>query len=390
MRARRLTLVWLTSLCVLPGAMLLCSSSAFAARGHVFGGTFGEPCSGAPCGKGQFKEPGQVAVNEASGDVYVIDRGDDRVEWFTSYGQYLGQFDGSGSFEVGGKIETGTAAGGGGQSGEIATGKFTRANSIAIDNACALHSPMLTETTTPTCHEFDPSAGDVYLLDAGGHEVIDKFSATGEYVGQLTASKTERFEQLVGVSVDSTGLVWVDRNRGEGLIYSFSDANPNSFVSERIVTGGSVSPEYEGSPSSFSVDYKKSFDYFYLGTPFGSFAARYTSLGEGIELINGKSSLESNFTPLVEFAIGEKGPVQNQPVYALALNQTTHEPYTSSQENFVTRFSEKLSLVEQFGAGHVNSGGGRGIAVDSPSEEVYVADSLADVVDMFPSEPPGV
>jgi hypothetical protein len=162
-------LVWLR---VFVGAMLLGGPVAFAARGHVFGGTFGEPCSGEPCGKGQFKEPGQVAVNEASGDVYVIDRGDDRVEWFSSSGTYLGQFDGSGSFEVGGKTETGTAAGGGGQPGEIATGKFTRPNSIAVDNACALHSPMLTEATSPTCHEFDPSAGDVYLLDAGGHEAF--------------------------------------------------------------------------------------------------------------------------------------------------------------------------------------------------------------------------
>jgi len=34
---------------------------------------------------------------------------------------------------------------------------------IAIDNACALHDPPLSEATTPTCAEFDPSNGNVYV-----------------------------------------------------------------------------------------------------------------------------------------------------------------------------------------------------------------------------------
>jgi len=34
---------------------------------------------------------------------------------------------------------------------------------IAIDNACALHDPPLTEATSPTCAEFDPANGNVYI-----------------------------------------------------------------------------------------------------------------------------------------------------------------------------------------------------------------------------------
>lgn len=34
---------------------------------------------------------------------------------------------------------------------------------IAIDNSCALHEPPLTESTTPTCEEFDPAGGNVYV-----------------------------------------------------------------------------------------------------------------------------------------------------------------------------------------------------------------------------------
>jgi DNA-binding beta-propeller fold protein YncE len=403
MSARRLTLVWLVALCVSIGTMLLWGASAFAERGHVFDGMFGEPCAEEPCGKGQFKEPGEVAVDESTGDVYAIDRGDDRVEWFSSSGAYLGQFDGSGSFEVGGKAETGLSAGTGGQSGEIPTGRFTRPTSIAIDNACALHSPALTEATTPTCHEFDSSAGDVYLLDAGGgriggHEVIDKFSATGEYLGQLTGTLREPLNgPVAGVSVDSSGSVWVAYYQRDDIadcepyedcteIYRFSNTNPNAFMAERAVLGEG------GNSQGFAVDFNRSFYYFYFFGGSVSFenapAVRYTSAGEGIELRDGKSSLESHqigpfVPPLIETIVrnGEGS------VYGLAVDPVTQDVYVS-QEDSVTRFSEKLSQVEQLGSGHISGGGASGIGIDASSEEVYVADSVADVIDMFPSEPP--
>ena len=49
-------------------------SSAFAARGHEFEKAFGGPCLAEPCGPGELKEPDGVAVNEATGDVYVVDK----------------------------------------------------------------------------------------------------------------------------------------------------------------------------------------------------------------------------------------------------------------------------------------------------------------------------
>ena len=45
-------------------------------------------------------------------------------------------------------------------------GQFTplaRQTRVAIDNSCALHDPPLTEATTPTCAEFDPSYGTAYV-----------------------------------------------------------------------------------------------------------------------------------------------------------------------------------------------------------------------------------
>jgi len=45
-------------------------------------------------------------------------------------------------------------------------GKFTNAfrpYRVAVDSACAIHSPPLTESTVPTCHEYDPANGSVYV-----------------------------------------------------------------------------------------------------------------------------------------------------------------------------------------------------------------------------------
>ena len=68
------------ALCVLLGASLLGSAPALAAsqRGHVFSFAFGVLGEGS----GQFFHPSGVAVNSSTGDVYVADRENDRVEEF--------------------------------------------------------------------------------------------------------------------------------------------------------------------------------------------------------------------------------------------------------------------------------------------------------------------
>jgi hypothetical protein len=50
--------------------MALAAAPAFAEETHVFAGSFGSEGEGA----GQFKDPSGVAVNDATGDVYVADK----------------------------------------------------------------------------------------------------------------------------------------------------------------------------------------------------------------------------------------------------------------------------------------------------------------------------
>ncbi len=80
----------LASLLAVGVVVALTATPALAVRGHVFKTSFGSQGAG----DGQFEEPSGVAVNEASGDVYVIDAHNDRVEYLSSAGAYLGQFNG--------------------------------------------------------------------------------------------------------------------------------------------------------------------------------------------------------------------------------------------------------------------------------------------------------
>ncbi|HEY5193365.1 MAG TPA: hypothetical protein VIJ39_05770 [Solirubrobacteraceae bacterium] len=368
MNARRLTLAALVSLCAWAGVLVAWSGPALAARGHLFGSAFG----GQGSGDGQLNEPSGVAVSEASGDVYVSDTGNNRVERFSSTGTYLGQFDGSGSFEVEGKVETGTAAGGGGLSGETPTGQFSAPGGIAIDNACQLHRPVLTEATTPTCSQFDPSEGDVYVADAG-HNVVDKFTSTGGYIGQMAGPTSGSFG---GLATDSNGTVWV---YGGNEIDGFSNAAVNVFLSTR----DSRSDGFPVHGPGFAVNSK---DDFYVVTESGC-----SERGVSRELYRYPTKLNGSGEVLEHLEVGTSGCSKGflfgeEDTSAATVELTSEDVYIDNVDT-VARFGPDGSLIERLGAEHLSSGSG--VGVSSSSEEVYVADSAADKVDIFVPEPVG-
>lgn len=237
MRMDRLVRGLVSSLCVCAGAALLYGAPAQALEVHKLQSSFGS----AGTAPGEFEGPAWMAVNDstntiaepAAGDVYVVDRGNNRVERFSSTGLYLGQFNGSGTYEdveEAVEVKTGAAA---------PTGAFSGPMEIAVDDS---GSPL------------DPSAGDVYVVD-DGHGVVDKFSPKGAYLGQLTGTPPctaqnpcksgGLFEageasprSLEGVAVDPSGTLWVSTYKGP--IYSFSDAPVNQYQSEREAEVGNA------------------------------------------------------------------------------------------------------------------------------------------------------
>jgi DNA-binding beta-propeller fold protein YncE len=354
--------------------LLLAAGHSSGARPHEFTTTIGEHCTTEPCEGAKLLDPTAVAVNEASGDIYVLDKGEPgqhgRVVRFSQAGGVLGEFDGSGLL-----AGEGTEAGAGGREGEsggagtkpgergVPTGRFEEPGAIAVDNSCALRG--LTEFTTPTCAAADPSNGDVYVADTGeGHTVIDKYNAAGQYVGQITTAGVVEFQILHGVAVDPKGTVWVySRLIANTNIYQFTNAQPNVFVSPevRLQPFGALALQSRG----FAVD---SSDNFY-GAVFLSGIPRTTKWDHEGEVL------------IPELGSGEPtGVAVEQISDASVVDTGTHLTV------FSPGGSENERLGEEGGAQHLQAGAG--IGVNAAEGILYVADPLAGPVVVFgPAQP---
>ena len=340
-RFSRATVAWVSAACVLGGG-LFAAAPALAGEGHALTGSFlGE--QGAH--NGEFKEPDGVAVSETGatkGDVYVVDEGNNRVEWFNAEGKFEGQFNGSGTLAN--------------EKGKAAPLVLSKPEQIAVDN-----------------DPSSPSRGDVYVLDPT-RSVLDKFSATGEYEGQLAGycenpgetalepgacagSKSKKespfFGRLGGVAVDPTnGVVWIS---GEGpftsaqvYIFSYSDALGNEFESalplSRQGTAG----------TGLAVDSEHDL---YVGVSGGGIA-KTTIAGE---IIGGFD----NPLPATNFAV----------------DHSDNDVYADDGTSLDAFEADGELLQEAIGAGELTAC--RGVAVDAASNTLYAADAATDKVDIF-------
>ena len=144
-----------------------------AAPTEAFGGT--------GSGEGQFEGPGGIAVNEATGDVYVMDVGTEprlatpKVEKFDAEGKFISQFD----------------------IPPISGSPFYLRGAIAVDNA------------------GDAAKGDVYVGTEGALEV---YGPEGEHLFQLAIPGGG---EVSAVTVDPSGNVWT--LSGEAIVHEFSD-----------------------------------------------------------------------------------------------------------------------------------------------------------------------
>ena len=194
MSARRLTLMTVVALCTL----LAFAPGASAAQTRNLLRTFGCAEGAAGCAVSDpapLSNPqGEAVVSEGleAGDVYVADTGNNRIEKFSSSGEFLLAFGGS----VGG---LGTNVCGGlvvcepGTPGSV-PGEFTNAQFVAVDQTT--HDVYVADTGDGTVSKFS-SAG---VLEAGW--------GTG---GQLNGSTTvpKEFGAIAGIAVGTTGTLYV-------------------------------------------------------------------------------------------------------------------------------------------------------------------------------------
>jgi sugar lactone lactonase YvrE len=150
-------------------------------------------------GDGQFGEPADVAV-DANGHLWVLDRGNDRVQEFSEAGEYLSQFGSTGS----------------------GNGQMRDPDGLAV-------SP----------------AGDVWVLDTGNQR-LEEFSEDGAFIRTAGSGVIGSAE---GIAVDRHGNVWVSATYGAKLDVFNSEGTHVKTVG----SGGSGSGQLD-EPEGLTVD----------------------------------------------------------------------------------------------------------------------------------------
>jgi RHS repeat-associated protein len=148
-------------------------------------------------GAGQLKESAGVAV-DASGNVWVTDEGNNRVQEFTEIGGFLRTF-GFGVTNEESKLEVCTSACHAGKAGS-GEGELSRPGGIVV------------------------SGGHVYVADSGNNRV-EEFGTEGAYVAQFGSkgSGNGQFSTPNGMAADSAGDLYVT-DVGNDRIEEFSSS----------------------------------------------------------------------------------------------------------------------------------------------------------------------
>ncbi|MEA2302195.1 MAG: tripartite motif-containing protein 71 [Solirubrobacteraceae bacterium] len=199
-------------------AVLAGSSPALAAPpvASVFLGQFGSGGSG----DGQFSLPFGVAVDPSSGEVYVADELNNRVERFSGVGGYLSQFGTSGSGD--GQLSSPEGVAVDPSSHDVYVADVDNNRVERFSSAGVYLSQFGTsgsgdgQFSFPIGVAVDPSSRDVYVIDAGNSRV-ERFSPDGvAYLSQFgtSGSGDGQFSFPIGVAIDaSSGDVYVvDQN----------------------------------------------------------------------------------------------------------------------------------------------------------------------------------
>ncbi|HTZ64260.1 MAG TPA: hypothetical protein VMB51_09155 [Solirubrobacteraceae bacterium] len=337
---------WLPLACALAGLLTVGCAPAWglAARGHAFGFAF----EGA--GEGALVAPSGVAVDEATGEVWVVDAGRERVDRFRP--------DGAGGFEY------------------VSSLKVDVPGAIAVDNAPG-----------------SPSRGDVYVAGAEepGEEAYErdylyKFSASGEKLFKREVFKGKEggepaeleLEDIQGVSVDASGVLWVYWEE-EGVISSFSEAEANKWEPASTVRS-EVYSRLSECPAAGAFAVAPDDEAFYVGYERENAA----------EECPGEDGLTPD--PVVVAKLDQAGAIvsretDRQNTTGAAVDPSSGDVYMDNVSN-IGAYTPEGVLDQRFGGESLT--GGSGVAVDGGTGEVFAAESTQSKVAVFVPEGAGV
>jgi hypothetical protein len=317
-------------------ALLVFAPSAFAAPHHSLTSSFGASgTGGSQFGAGS---PTGAAINQATGDVYVADTANARVERFQADGTFVsawgwGVADGTAAAQVcTSSCQAGISGSGAGQ---LAAPAF-----VAVDNSTGFSG-----------------SGDVYVADTTNNTVI-KFDAAGNYIstnGGFTATEGP-FGALAGIAVNAAGELWVYDQNAE----MFKFAQDGTFITDFNTSFGvaAVGIAVDGADNLYIV----------RGAPFVEKIS-----DTGVDL--GQVTADSGATGLtIDAATGE-----------LYVDQgTTIERFASSCDPS----GGPCAISETFGSPDLTAGSG--LAVRTSDSRAYVADPGNTQVDIFDFGDPAI
>ncbi len=313
--------------------LLLTAAPAMAGQAHVFKSSFGSSGSGS----GQFNENNEnagIAVDQSTGDVYVADEQNHRVEKFDASGKFILMFGKEVDQTTGANVCT-AASGDTCKAGVSTTnpGSLIQPTFIAVDNSAG------------------PSAGDVYVADSTNH-VVSKFNSSGNLIsawgsgGQLGSSPGKKFQEFAGIAVDSTGTLYVLE---QSRMFEF---------------------EQDG---TFIKEFEPAFGTENSGTAVDSAGDIYKVRESGAV-----AKLDPSGASLIE-------TVDPGPATGIAVDPATDQLYVVHADH-LSRYSSSGTLLEvSFGSSHITNA--TGVAVKGSSGRAYVSDTGASAVEIFDPVP---
>jgi hypothetical protein len=318
------------------GVVLMLSPPAASADTHVFSSDFGRTGAGA----GQFAtgngaaSPSGVAVNGSTGDLYVADPGNARIDQFDSTGAFIRAWGWGVADGFTEAPQTCTLTCFAGIPGYGTPGQLFGPTFVAVDNSGG------------------PSQGDVYVADANNTISVSKFDSSGNPVaGWGTEGQLGGFEGVAGVAVNAAGDLWVLAQSGGLFEY---DQN-GSVLREAFISGGIRS-------AGIAVD---------------TAGSLYVVAGTGaIEKLSDTGALIGTVT----VATGATG---------IAVDQQTRDLYVdegTSIQHFTAACDPSVGLCtpdDSFGSPQLADA--TGLAVSSAAGVVYAGDGAANQVDAFAS-----
>jgi hypothetical protein len=229
--------------------------------------------------------------------------------------------------------------------------------------------------------ETDPSRGDVYVANSKGKATVDKFGPNGELLGTVLGKAEakeiaeEEFGRIDGVAVDTHGVLWIAWQ--SGAITHYTDAVENKRVPEPEIFYEPFAPEFPR--PGFAVNSRG--DLYIDVEPGGSEEAKHPCEAVPCDVLALRDDGEGEFLP--EFGEALTEGFEGTTATGVAVDQTTDGVYVA-HPHFITAYDSHQGFAQTFGEGHLVRTGG--IAVDGPTQDVFVTDAATGALEMYVAE----